>query len=126
MNMNLENYAEQIKRISNRLYTTATIPMDGYEKDFDSGIQDLKQLIEKYEAEKSAPPAEPISVKTAIEKYFASNVFTDDVSHLDIQKRNISDDKEAQDFIYKLKDEGYKVKYKSYSDFTAIMGVKLK
>lgn len=126
MNMNLENYAEQIKRISNRLYTTATIPMDGYEKDFDSGIQDLKQLIEKYEAEKSAPPANPISVDDALKKYFGSNVFTDDVSHLNIQKRHISDDIEAKDFISKLKIQGYKVKYKSYSDFTAIMGVKLK
>ncbi len=124
--MNLEYYAEEAKKISQRLYTIATIKMDGQGQDFDNRMQELSQLIKKYEAEKSAPPAEPITVKFALEKYFGSNVYTDNVSHLSIQKKHISNDNEAQAFILKLKDEGYKVKYKSYSDFTAIMGVKLK
>ena len=67
-----------------------------------------------------------ITAKDVLDKYFGSNVYTDDVSGFDIKKKSISDDEKAKAFIEELKAEGYLVKKKSTSMFTVIMGVKKK
>jgi hypothetical protein len=66
-----------------------------------------------------------MTTKEVIKKYFGSNVFSKElIDEFEIKQKSISDYDKAKNFINELKTNGFEVRKKSYSDFTAIMGVK--
>jgi hypothetical protein len=68
-----------------------------------------------------------MTAKDVIEKFFGSNVFPADVvTKFDIKHTSISDEIKAKEYIKQLKQDGYAVKSKQYSDFKAIFAAKAK
>src|ERR1035437_380317 len=65
--------------------------------------------------------------KDFLDRYFGANVYSKEiVDRFEIKSKSIGDDDKAKAYVEELQKEGFTVKKKSYSDFTAIKGVKVK
>lgn len=63
--------------------------------------------------------------KDFLKKYFGSNVYDENINkYFDIKKLSSSNNSKIEIFISELKQYGYYIKKKSFSNFIYIMGVK--
>jgi len=91
----------------------------------------LKPIIEEktgmYLSLEEGGEISSMTEKDVLKKYFGANVYPQEiVDNFLIESKSISDDDRAEKYIQDLKSKGFAVKKKSYSEFTAITGVKRK
>jgi hypothetical protein len=91
----------------------------------------LKPIIEQktgmYLSFEEGGEISSMTEKDVLKKYFGANVYPQEiVDNFLIVSKSISNDDMAEEYIQDLKSKGYAVKKKSYSEFTAITGVKRK
>lgn len=97
-------------------------PVDRYDQSF---MRKMKQSL----GESVIVEEKDVEAKEVLNKYFSSDIVPKDITDKFVfEHRSIGWDKpeEIDKYLKKLKDEGFTIKKKSYSDFIAIGGVKRK
>lgn len=90
----------------------------------DLGIYKINSITE---LKRSGGPVSEMTAKEFLDRYFGANVYPEEViANFEVISKSISDESKAKAFIEQLKKDGFTVKKKTYSDFTAIKGAKKK